>query len=108
MVPVFRLDIQGLASFPAPMTVIKHLSSSLKSFQVEEVEIEDITRKMRRILVCSGIPSKAGLRENRVLVRFQIHTDIGLLKSKFPNGKLLGQVKLTPEIPLYVYREEKV
>ena len=107
MVTIFKLDIEGVHSFP-PMTVIKDLSVSLKSFQVEEVEIEDITRKMRRILVVSGIPPKSGMRKETIRVRFRVEMDLDSLKARFPNGKLIGQIELDSDLPLFVYREEKV
>ena len=107
MVTIFKLDIEGLVDFPSPIVVIKEISSNLKTFQVDEIEFEDITRKMRKVLVCSGIPPKAGLRSDKVLARFHVHSNLTWLKEKFPEGKLLGQAKLVSDVPLFVYREEK-
>ncbi len=103
---IFKLDIEGLVEFPSPMIVIKDLSVSLKTFDLKEVIIEDITRKERKILVLEGVLPKKP-RTEKVRVRFQIHTDLTALKKKFPDGKLLGQVALVSGIPLYVYREQK-
>lgn len=103
---IFKLDVEGLASLPSPLVVIKELNQNLKTFEVKELEIEDITRKMRRIMVLEGVPPKK-LHPKKVRVKFKVHHDLPDLKREFPNGKLLGQVELDSGTFLYVYRAEK-
>lgn len=106
MVHILKLDIEGLEDMPTPMTVIKDISVSLKTFEVDVTEVEDITRKMRRIMVVRGVPPKS-MREATVRARFRVQTNLEDLKERFPEGKLLGSVPLTGEKMLHVYRENK-